>query len=235
MGSFVSSWFSGLPFRSPVLVRAPSRGRRFLHRQSEGSPPSGAIIAPRSCIRLDPPVIRTRKQPSASAARLRDGGPILATASKPWASAGHRHLGPSTAAFRNLRVGAETVFSLLVGPAAQAADRSTMPSGTVPVITMRHSAISTLRASAVILARERRNHGGLARALGGLGARPVPLHECAVFLEPEEPPGELDQATAHTSVSRLRQPPLPALGAALVGRSREPGIARYRSSIPQVA
>src|SRR5215208_6758488 len=85
------------------------------------------------------------------------------------------------------------------------------------------------------LARERRNHGGLARALGGLGARPVPLHECAVFLEPEEPPGELDQATAHTSVSRLRQPPLPALGAALVGRSREPGIARYRSSIPQVA
>src|SRR5918995_1683731 len=85
------------------------------------------------------------------------------------------------------------------------------------------------------LARERRNHGGLACALGGLGARPVPLHDCAVFLEPEEPPGELDQATAHASVSRLRQPPLPALGAALVGRSREPGIARDRPSIPQVA
>src|SRR5208283_4257589 len=46
-------------------------------RRSEGSPPSRATLAPRPCIRLDPCWIPTMKQPFASAARLRGGGPIL--------------------------------------------------------------------------------------------------------------------------------------------------------------
>ena len=38
------------------------------------------------------------KQPCASAAKLRGGGPILITVWKPRSYAGHRHLGPLSAA-----------------------------------------------------------------------------------------------------------------------------------------
>src|ERR1700738_4427856 len=49
---------------------------------SEGSPRSGAMLAPQPCIRLGPCGTRTMKQLFASAVRLRGGGPILDTASK---------------------------------------------------------------------------------------------------------------------------------------------------------
>ena len=42
--------------------------------------------------------IRTMKQPFASAARLRGGGPILTTGIGPCSGSGHRHLGSSSAA-----------------------------------------------------------------------------------------------------------------------------------------
>ena len=51
--------------------------------RSEGSPLSGASLAPQPCIRLGPCRTRTMKQPFASAARLRGGGPILDSALKP--------------------------------------------------------------------------------------------------------------------------------------------------------
>ena len=48
-----------------------------------GSSLSGASLAPQPCIRLGPCRTRTMKQPFASAARLRGGGPILDSALKP--------------------------------------------------------------------------------------------------------------------------------------------------------
>jgi hypothetical protein len=65
-------------------------------------------IAPRPCIRLDPCWTRTMKQPFASTARLRGGGPILPTASKPWSCSGHRHLGSSLTASRESAIGRQS-------------------------------------------------------------------------------------------------------------------------------
>ena len=71
-------------------------------------------IAPRPCIRLDPCWTRTMKQSSASTARLRGGGPILPTASKPWSCSGHRHLGSSLTASRESAIGRQSyAFALL--------------------------------------------------------------------------------------------------------------------------
>ncbi len=61
---------------------------------------------------VGPPGARTMKQPCASAAKLRGGGPILITAWKPGSYAGHHHLGrlpttyrASAAGRRNARPG----------------------------------------------------------------------------------------------------------------------------------
>src|ERR1700757_2426497 len=71
-------------------------------------------IAPRPCIRLDPRWTRTMKQSFASTARLRGGGPILPTASKPWSCSGHRHLGSSLTASRESAIGRQSYgFALL--------------------------------------------------------------------------------------------------------------------------
>jgi hypothetical protein len=71
-------------------------------------------IAPRPCIRLDPCWTRTMKQSFASTARLRGGGPILPTASKPWSCSGHRHLGSSLTASRESAIGRQSyVFAFL--------------------------------------------------------------------------------------------------------------------------
>jgi hypothetical protein len=66
-------------------------------------------IAPQPCIRLDPRWTRTMKQPFASTARLRGGGPILQTASKPGFCSGHRHLGSSSTACRESATGRRTM------------------------------------------------------------------------------------------------------------------------------
>jgi len=120
-------------------------------KQTEGSPPSRANLAPQPCIRLDPRGVRTMKQPFASAARLQGGGHILPTASKPWPISCHRHLGSSSAACRQGAAGHRNRVLLLDGQAVQVAGRSTTPSGMAPVVTMRHSSISSLRASATIM------------------------------------------------------------------------------------
>ena len=94
---------------------------------------------------------RTMKQSFASAARLRGGAPILTTASKPCNYAGHRHLGSLSAAGRESAAGAELCTLFLLGPMGQAAWRSTMPSGILPVVTNRHSSMSSFRARATII------------------------------------------------------------------------------------
>src|SRR3974390_3640613 len=71
------------------------------------------------------------------------------------------------------------------------------------------------------LARQGDDHL-LARATIVLGAHSEPLGQCAVLLELEETPRELDHPPAHPSVAGSGKPLLAALAAALVGRIRRP-------------
>ena len=86
-------------------------------------------------------------QSCASAAKLRGGGPILENGVKPWPPSGDRHLGSSAETddilFARLR-------ELVLSAFARHAARKTTPAGTSPVVTIRHSAISSFLASATI-------------------------------------------------------------------------------------
>ncbi len=56
-----------------------------------------------------------------------------------------------------------------------------------------------------------------------------------LLLEPQEPPGQLHQATSDPCIAGLGQTPFAAFGAALIGRSRDAGIAGHGSAVPQVS
>ena len=118
---------------------------------SEGSSPSGAKIA-RILVFGRSVRIGTMMQSCASAAKLRGSGPILHRGMEAMDGAsGHRHLGSLSAA-RWMSRQTGCLAAVLVFPAiAQAAGRKTTPSGTSPVVTRRHSAMSSLRASATII------------------------------------------------------------------------------------
>jgi hypothetical protein len=85
------------------------------------------------------------------------------------------------------------------------------------------------------LARECDNHGGLARPSRPLRPGAIPLCQRAVFLEQEEPPGELDQAATHTGIASLGQAFLTPFGPAFVWRACEASIACHRPAIAQFA
>ena len=81
------------------------------------------------------------------------------------------------------------------------------------------------------LACQRDDHR-LARAYTAIGsAGLVPLRQCALFLKPQEPPGELDHAAADPGVAGSGKALFPSLGAALVRRARQAGVARHRFSV----
>ena len=86
-------------------------------------------------------------QSCASAAKLRGGGPILENGVKPWPASGGRHLGSSSETgdilFTRLQ-------ELVLSAFARHAARKTTPAGTSPVVTIRHSAISSFLARATI-------------------------------------------------------------------------------------
>src|SRR4029453_16624218 len=104
------------------------------------------IIAPQPCIRSVQRDL-TMMQSCASAAKLRGGGPILENGVKPWPASGDRHLGSSSETddilFARLR-------ELVLPAFSRHAARKTTPAGTSPVVTMRHSAISSFLARATI-------------------------------------------------------------------------------------
>src|SRR6266481_1396969 len=110
---------------------------------------------------------------------------------------------------------------------AHAAGRNSTPSGTSPVVTRRHSAISSLRASATIIVV-------LRAPLGPSVPCAIPPRQRTVFLEHQEAPRQLDQPTSYPRVAGLGQALLSAFQTALIGRSREPGIARQRTSISKI-
>src|SRR4051794_10149472 len=104
------------------------------------------IIAPQPCIRS---VHRglTMMQSCASAAKLRGGGPILENGVKPWPPSGGRHLGSSSETDGGLFA---WFRELILSAFARHAARKTTPAGTSPVVTIRHSAMSSFLARATI-------------------------------------------------------------------------------------
>jgi hypothetical protein len=94
--------------------------------------------------------VGTMMQSCASSAKLQGGGPILHRGWGPCAMSGCRHLGSCR------RVPGEGAAELVVSPVlfsaiGHDAGCKTTPSGGSPVVTRRHSAISSLRASATII------------------------------------------------------------------------------------
>src|SRR3954449_4436878 len=104
------------------------------------------IIAPQPCMRLVHKDL-TMMQSCASAAKLRGGGPILRNGATPWSASGDRHLGSSSETDDILFV---SLPDLVLSAPARHAARKPPPAGTSPVVTMRHSAISSFLASATI-------------------------------------------------------------------------------------
>jgi hypothetical protein len=86
-------------------------------------------------------------QSCVSAAKLRGGGPILRTGATPWSASGDRHLGSSAETDDVLFV---RLPELVLSAFSRHAARKTTPAGTSPVVTMRHSAISSFLARATI-------------------------------------------------------------------------------------
>jgi hypothetical protein len=62
----------------------------------------------------------------------------------------------------------------------------------------------------------------------------APARQRTVFLEHQKAPRQLDQPTSYPRITGLGQALLSAFQAALVGRSREPGVACHRSSISKL-
>src|SRR2546427_5109516 len=85
------------------------------------------------------------------------------------------------------------------------------------------------------LARQCHDHCRLARAARTLGPCAIPPRQRTVFLEHQEAPRQLDQPTSYPRIAGLGQALLSAFQTALIGRSREPGVARQRSSISKIA
>ena len=202
---------------------------RFGARRSEGSSPSGADHCATSLYpadRGDPghdPAMRIggeapgRRAHSSTRHESHRKARVTATsdrhrqpAGEPWAGRGNRLGGPAAA------------------EPAHAAGRRTTPSGVSPVVTKRHSAISSLRANATIMVLRVPPRASAVPS-------PVPDRQTAGLLEPEETPGELDHAAAHARVARLGEPLLPPPGAALLRRARQAGVAGHRPSVAQVA
>ena len=79
----------------------------FAFTEPRGARQRTRSFAPQACIRsiVQQP---TMKQSFASTARLRGGGPILPTASKPWSCSGHRHLGSLLTASRESAIGRQS-------------------------------------------------------------------------------------------------------------------------------
>jgi hypothetical protein len=91
-------------------------------------------------------------QSYASAAKLRGGGPILHSGLEAMGlAAGHRHLGSSSADLGMGPAKMVVLLSLCFRAVTHDAGRKSTPCGTSPVVTRRHRAMSSLRASATTI------------------------------------------------------------------------------------
>src|SRR4051812_48518085 len=77
-------------------------------------------------------------------------GPFSGTVSTPWSASGDRHLGSSLETNDILFARLQELPELVLSALSRHAARTTTPAGTSPVVTIRHSAISSFLASATI-------------------------------------------------------------------------------------
>ena len=138
--------------RSAITSQAATACRRVEAKQQNG--PRGArhqARASRHNLVFGRSVrITTMMQSCASAAKLRGGGPILFIGMKAMRLPGHRHLGSSKEPVASAASGSEWFVRCLLAN-THIAGRSETPSGISPVVTMRHSVMSSLRAKATII------------------------------------------------------------------------------------
>jgi hypothetical protein len=131
----------------------PSRARRQRlavdrtqnNKRSEVSSPSGASIAPQTCI-------RSIRQDQNHDAVMRIGGeaPRRRAHSKPRFK-DHVQGRVATTSVRHLQFGINSIASCRISSSRQVAGRRRRPPGASPVVTSRQSAIRSLRASATIM------------------------------------------------------------------------------------
>src|SRR3981081_2144544 len=67
------------------------------------------------------------------------------------------------------------------------------------------------------------------------GPGSIPLSQCAFLLEAQEAPRQLNEATPHACIARLRQALLTSFDPALVGRPGEAGVTSYGPSISKAS
>src|SRR4029077_8406295 len=106
----------------------------------------------------------------------------------------------------NMATGAQSRLVVCSAVAGHTAGRRTTPSGTPPVVTSCQSATSSLRARACPCAGRGSWSCGWYRgdrlsACGTPGRRGRLLRQCAVLLEHQEAPRQLDHAAAHPGVA----------------------------------
>jgi len=109
---------------------------------------------------------------------------------------------------------------------AQAVRKAT-PCGISPVLTIRQSAMSSLRARATIMVLR------IAPA-SLIGHRSIPLGQSALLLEHEEPPSKLYHASPDAGIASPGETFSRRLLPLSSGRAGETGVASDRSLIPQV-
>ena len=160
-------------------------------RTNRGEPAIGAKDRAATLYPVGPTSGQTMKQPSASAARLRGGGPILWTAWRPCDYSGHRHLGSSsTAQIAGVESPGCAVF--LQRRSGWLSEHD----------TLRHFAGGDHAPERdEQFACQGDDHLRLARALDTLGPGSEPLRQHAVPLKHEEAPSQLDHAAAYPGIA----------------------------------
>src|SRR6516225_1844185 len=209
--------------------RLPAIGWSAAQR-SEGSLPLAASDrrANHACIRLNPHRVSTMKQSYASAGKApkrRVHSPIgivaIAVCGLPPPRIVIGLPGASNA------VRCRTCLSFL---ALECCSRRRAQLDTVRHLTGRDQAPQRYQQ----FARQCHDHCRLARATRTLGPRAIPPRQRTVFLEHQEAPRQLNQPTSYPRIAGLGQALLSAFQPALIGRSREPGVTRQRSSISKI-
>ena len=165
-------------------------------------------------------------QSCASAAKLRNGGPILPFGMK---AKGHAGIPPPRT---------------VIGASSQANGRDQNCGDTFSVLrslgrtqndTVRHNALPHEPPQGdQKLARQGYDHR-LSSTASVLGASSKPLRQGAVLLVQKEPPRQLNHASPDSSIARTGQSFLSAFPPAFVGRASEASITRYGPSVAHVS
>jgi hypothetical protein len=167
--------------RRQRCVDRPRLDRSADRQRTEGSPPMDTIARAATLYSVGSAGIRTMKSSFASATGLRGGGPFSGRRGGEGGKSGHRHLGSSSGARRELCLARNSCVSAPSGSASGQSSRS----GRGPQHVTRGDLAGLGQAPQFDeqFASERHNHRRLARPLDALGSGPIPLGKPTVLLE----------------------------------------------------